>query len=102
MRAVISALLILLMLELPTLFIGIPTEMFVGLSIYVTMVLLWRCLNMKFKMVRDVITRLADLNAGELVNPVQACYGKDDRELVFVLCQAGYIHVVNIEDLEVT
>jgi hypothetical protein len=56
---------------------------------------------MKFKMVRDVMTRLADLNAGELVNPVQACYGKYDQELVFVLCQAGYIHVVNIEDLEV-
>jgi hypothetical protein len=55
---------------------------------------------MKFKMVRDVLTGLADLNEGEIVEYYQAAYGKDDQELVFVLCQAGYIHVVNIEDLE--
>lgn len=52
-------------------------------------------------MKHDVITGLSDLNEGEVVTFYQACYGKYDRELVFVLCQAGYIHVVNIEDLEV-
>jgi hypothetical protein len=52
------------------------------------------------KVNKDVLTQVADLCCGEVVTFYQACYGKYDQELVFVLCQAGYIHVVNIEDLE--
>jgi hypothetical protein len=52
------------------------------------------------KVNKDVLTQVADLCCGETVTFYQACYGKYDQELVFVLCQSGYIHVVNIEDLE--
>jgi hypothetical protein len=53
---------------------------------------------MKFKMVRDVITGLADLNEGEIVEYYQAAYGRDMKELLFVLCQAGYVHVIGFDD----
>jgi hypothetical protein len=53
---------------------------------------------MKFKMVRDVLTGLADLNEGEIVEYYQAAYGRDMKELLFVLCQSGSIHVVGFDD----
>ena len=55
---------------------------------------------MKFKMKHSVMNGLSDLNDGELVEFYQAAYGRDMKELLFVLCQSGYIHVIGFADAE--
>lgn len=49
-------------------------------------------------MKHNVMTELADLNSDEIVEFYQSCYGKGMNELLFVLCQAGQIHVIKFED----
>lgn len=58
-------------------------------------------MNAKFKMKHAVMNGLSDLNEGEVVEFYQAAYGRDMKELLFVLCQSGQIHVVGFDDVEV-
>jgi hypothetical protein len=55
-------------------------------------------MKVKFKMVQDVMTGLSDLREGEVVEYYQAAYGRGMKELLFVLCQAGYVHVIGFDD----